>query len=105
MSLFGFLFSDIKQLLIDGPYGWILLAGTILLPWASIRAIRRGSRLAYLSLAIFVGMIVAWVLYYTTGWWTLKPGESRVISYPLLVAWSVLGLAKFLTATRDDYPE
>ena len=98
------MWRDVGQLSSDGYYGWFLMLLVIGLAGASIAYIASGNRWAWLSLAVPIGMVVAWYLYYATDWWVVEVGDSKVILVPALFGWVVLGLVWLAEGGDDDLP-
>jgi hypothetical protein len=92
---------DLTELVAAGPFGWLVLAGLVLLAVFGVALVWAGSRLALASLAIFVGVLAMWFLYYATGWWS-NPGLAGAVppAFALMIAWLLLVVAAWRLQRR-----
>jgi len=85
---------DLGEMAAEGPGGWLALALLGMLPVAAIVvAITLRRRAAWLALALWLAPVIAWVLYYATGWWP-NPGMQGIVflALPVLAGWLVLAV-------------
>lgn len=68
-SALELMWRDVIELATLDWVGRTALTLLVLLPIASVVAVSRGTRSAWIPLAISGGLLLAWMLYYTTGWW------------------------------------
>lgn len=85
---------DIEAVAAAGPGGWVVLLLVFALPLVSLFAVWKGRTLAWVPLAISVGLGVQWVLYYATDWWS-NPGMTGAVVplFLVVVAWLLLLIA------------
>jgi Kef-type K+ transport system membrane component KefB len=67
---------DLEELTLYGPLGFVILAFIAGLPLGSILVlVLRRRLLAIAPLAISIVLVLLWVLYYATDWWS-NPGQG-----------------------------
>ena len=93
-SAFELMWRDVVDLATLDWVGRTALLLFVLLPIASLMmAIRRGRRSTWIPLAISGGLLLGWMLYYTTGWWE-QLGAGTAFTFGGLAVtggWLVLG--------------
>jgi len=67
--------KDIRVLAEDGAFGWTILIVVLTLPVASLLLLARRRWIALFSVAISFSVLVTWLLYYATDWWS-NPGQG-----------------------------
>ena len=91
---------DLNEFTQEGGIGWIFLVLFFSLPLAALLMVLRRRWLALLPLAGWVGLVVAWFLYYATDWFGPVSGGAAGLVFLLIVGgWMMLGVAS--TVRRD----
>lgn len=92
-SALELMWRDVVELATLDWFGRTALMLFVLLPIASLVMARRGPRSAWIPLATTGGLLLAWMLYYTTGWWEQLAAGTAFTFGGLAVTggWLVLG--------------
>jgi hypothetical protein len=85
--------KDMRVLAEDGAFGWTILIVVLALPVASLLLLARRRWIALCSLVISLSVLVTWLLYYATDWWS-NPGQGAWLPAVALVllGWLVVAL-------------
>lgn len=85
---------DLGELAASGPLGWLIIALVASIPVLGIILVLARSRLAWVSLGIFLLVVLGSFLYYATGWLE-NPGLSGAVptAAALMIAWLLLFVA------------
>jgi hypothetical protein len=85
---------DLNEFTQEGGLGWIFLVLFFSLPIAALLMVMRRRWLAFLPLAGWTGLVVAWFLYYATDWFGPVSGGLAGLVFLLIVGgWMMLVVA------------